>query len=79
MSKIVCPKCGGRLTYETLCQYGIQQKVKSNGTLCKKTRRIDYGSMEHVYLFCENCKWTAEEEDFVSGNNKVEFWEGAEE
>ena len=78
MRKIVCPKCSDRLTFETLCQYGIQRKVRPDGTLCKQMRKIDYGSMEHVYLFCETCKWIADEEEFFTVRNKVKFWEGTE-
>lgn len=73
MSKVVCPECGGRLTIESLYQYGILRKVKPDGTLCKRTRRRDNGPMEFDYLFCEACGWYAEEEEFAVGANKVEL------
>ena len=79
MSKVVCPECGGRLTLEILCQYGIRQKVKPDGTLCKRTRRKDHGSMEFDYLFCEACGWAADEEEFAAGPHGVELLKEVEE
>lgn len=79
MSKVVCPECGGRLTVEFLYQYGIKNKVKPDGTLCKRTRRTRAGSMEFSYLYCEACGWTAEENEFFVGSNGVGLLKEVEE
>lgn len=45
MSKVVCPDCGGNLTFEFLCQYGLQQKVSSIGRkLLAATKEEHYGA-----------------------------------
>lgn len=65
MKKVVCPKCGGQLILENLCQYGERQQVCKNGKLRKKVTRVDHGSMEFQYLFCNYCKYCFEENDLT--------------
>lgn len=79
MSKVVCPQCGGRLTLDSLYQYGILRKVKTDGTLCKRERRRDYGPMEFSYLICESCGWQATDGDFDIESGKICFSRGVDE
>lgn len=65
MSKVVCPDCGGNLTFESLCQYGLRQKVSSTGKLCKRTRKVDHGSMEANLLYCDKCKRCFDEDEYM--------------
>lgn len=74
--EVVCPKCGGRLTLEYICQYGIQYKVKPSGELCKCAHKKDHGSMDFSFLFCEACEWQADELEFDCTATKVELFGG---
>jgi hypothetical protein len=57
MKRVVCPICGGTLVLENLCQYGEQQEVFKNGKIKKKVKKVDHGSMEFQYVFCEYCRY----------------------
>ena len=79
MSKVVCPKCGGRLTYEAISQYGVKWKVKPDGTLGKRGKRVEYNATEDEMLYCESCQWTADDGDYAWSANGLELLEGVEE
>ena len=68
MSKVVCPDCGGNLVLEELCQYSMLYKVGSTGKVYKRGKKVDQGTLEIIYLYCEKCrrrfdfdKWTLNE------------------
>lgn len=73
MSKVVCPDCGGNLTFGVLCQYGLQQKVSSTGKLCKRTRKVDYGSEEAAILYCAKCKRSFNEDEYTFTADSVQL------
>ena len=75
MKKVVCPKCGGQLILENLCQYGERQQVCKNGKLRKKVTRVDHGSIEFQYLFCNDCKYCFEGNEFNFSGDCVELVE----
>lgn len=73
MKNVVCPECGGTLTFESLCQYGLKQKVSKNGKLCKRIIKKNYGSMEAALLYCSDCKKTFDEDDFIYHGDSITF------
>lgn len=73
MNKVVCPNCGGNLTFEGLYQYGLQQKVSSTGKLCKRTRRVDYGSEGADMLYCAECKRCFNEDEYVLYGDSIKL------
>lgn len=67
-----CPCCNGtNLIFETLCQYGLQQKVLKNGKLSKTLKKVDYGSMEAYYISCKDCGWNSP--DAECGTNEESY------
>lgn len=75
MKKCVCPKCGGTLILENLCQYGEQQEVCKNGRVKKKVKKVDHGSMEFQYLFCRECSFIFAEDKFGFCDDRVKIVE----
>ncbi len=73
MSKVVCPDCGGNLIFVELCQYGLQQKVSSTGKLCKRTRKVDYGSEEAFILYCAKCRRNFDEDEYTFDDDSVQL------
>lgn len=71
MKKVVCPICGGSLILENLCQYGEQQEICKNGKLRKKVKKVDYGLMEFQYLFCGDCGYRFDEDEFNFMGDRV--------
>lgn len=71
MKKTVCPRCGGTLIVENLCQYGEQQKVCLNGKISKQIKRVDHGSIEFQYLFCAGCGNCFKEDEFEIKGDRV--------
>lgn len=57
-----CPICGGDLYSDDFYQYCIRKKVKRNGELSKKSRKIDVGSIECSTFSCGNseCDFTTD-------------------
>ena len=51
-----CPKCGGKLVYETFSQLGKVYSILPDGTIGKRFKRIEYeddASLDMVY--CKGC------------------------
>ena len=71
--KVVCPNCGGNLTFEILGQYGLQQRVSKTGKLCKRTRKVDYGSEEATILYCAKCKRSFSEDEYTFDADSVQL------
>lgn len=71
MKKAVCPKCGGTLVIESLCQYGRQQEVCKNGKIRKTVKIVDQGSMDFQYLFCKDCDYQFRENEFDFMGDRV--------
>lgn len=63
-NKAVCPDCGGRLTLEFLYQYGLQQRIDSDGRICKCTKKVDNGPLDACILFCPACKRNFGEDEY---------------
>lgn len=64
-----CPCCNEtNLVFETLCQYGCQQKVLKNGKLSKTFKKKDYGSMDCGYIHCKNCGWNSPDAECGTDN-----------
>ena len=75
MKKVVCPKCGGPLTLESLCQYGLQYEVCKNGKVKRKSVKVDHGPMDYQHLFCKNreCRRYWPEDEFEVQNDRIVF------
>lgn len=65
-----CPICGSKMYVDNLNQYAIRQAIKRNGELSKKSKRIDYGTIEESLLYCSNpeCDFSTDAE--WEGNGK---------
>lgn len=64
MDKVVCPDCGGKLTLEYLYQYGLRQRISSDGRICKRTEKVDNGPIDACILFCPACKKNFNEDEY---------------
>lgn len=73
MKNVVCPKCGGALVYEELCQYGVQYKVGKNGKLSKRTKKVNHGSIDAAILFCSECNTCIDEDNFFFDSGRIEL------
>lgn len=68
-----CPKCGGELEYNNLCQYTEIYKILKSGRIAaKKQRKIDNGSMEASFISCSACNFVT---DCDLHNVDFEVWE----
>lgn len=66
VKRVKCPECGNQLVYETFGQYGLAQKINSNGKVQKKRKRIDYGGADAFgdMVYCPSCGWTVTADQF---------------
>ena len=73
MNKVVCPDCGGNLMYKEMHQYMQVWKVGSSGKIYKRSRKLDQGAMEVVYIQCSKCgrRFDIDEYTISQDGNKV--------
>lgn len=79
MDKVVCPECGANLTMESLCQYGLRQKISSNGRICKRIKKVDSGPMDEIIVFCPKCKRCLDEDEYTFYGGSIRLNEGVDE
>lgn len=65
--KVVCPKCGGRLVYDTLFQVSYISQIKPDGTISKRVRKEEVGPEEFAYVRCSECS------DFCIGPDEYDY------
>lgn len=53
-----CPECGGRMVFEKFRQYSRISYINKDGSISKRFRTEDGGTMEVFHFYCEDCGWS---------------------
>jgi predicted RNA-binding Zn-ribbon protein involved in translation (DUF1610 family) len=54
----ICPKCGGKMVYEELVEFGRKHFITNEGEISKRSTKIEYGSTDVQLYYCDNCGWS---------------------
>ena len=83
-----CPICGGKIYHDTLSQYALRQFFKKDGELSKRTKKVDYGTLECGIICCADCDFTTDAEYKgeppydnikITTSDNVYYWENLDE
>lgn len=60
-----CAKCGGKMVYEEICEYGQKHFITTTGAVSKKYQKEDYGGTDIKMFYCDNCGWSPYEGGYI--------------
>lgn len=61
----ICPYCGGRMIYESICEYGLKHYITDSGRVSKRASKVDYGGVGLELYYCDQCGWSPYEDSVV--------------